>query len=301
MDSRFKLIVQQVREDLVRASDSQQLDSTIRTVIRWRDSILPEFVILVLVAVHTLMIVQRHVVSVSPWIIQVASGSANLHLTPAGWYYAAVSQVLYQFLVGLCLWKWLLWTYFLFKLSRMNLKLEASHPDKHGGIGFVGMSPVAFAPVAFAITSAIGATWRYQILHSGAHLSDFKFPALALLTVILIVAIGPLMFFVPKLTALRRQGVLEYGSLAHLHSSEFQDKWIRHRSNHEQEFLSAPEISSLIDLASSFQNIEQMRPLPLEKNTLIVLVTSILLPAIPTILAEVPMTVVLKDLFEAAR
>jgi hypothetical protein len=285
----------------IEGPDREQLDSTIRTLIRWRDSIAPELVILALVVVNTVMIFRERIVSASPWVVYASSALATAHLTPAGWYYTVVSQVIYQFLVGLCLWKWLLCTYFLFKLSRMNLELEASHPDKHGGIGFLGMSPLAFAPVAFAITAAIGATWRDQILRSGAHLTDFKFPALALFILIMIVAIGPLTFFSPKLTTLRRQGVLEYGSLAHFHSGEFHDKWIRHRSGHEQEFLSAPEISSLIDLASSFQNIEGMRTFPMEKNCLIVLVLSILLPAPPTILAEVPLAVVLKDLLEAAR
>jgi hypothetical protein len=247
------------------------------------------------------MIFKGRLLSGSPWMVHLSAASLTPQLTPAGWYYAFVSQLIYQFLVGLCLWKWLLWTYFLFILSRMDLKLEASHPDRHGGIGFVGMSPLAFAPVAFAIAAVIGATWREQILHFGAHLSDFRIPAIALLVLVVIVAIGPSAFFAPKLMTLRRRGILEFGSLAHLQSGEFHDKWILHRSGHEQEFLSAPEISSLTDLASSFQNIEQMKPLPLEKGALVVLALSLLIPALPVVLAEVPLAVVLKELFEAAR
>ena len=158
--------------------------------------------------------------------------------------------------MGLCLWKWLLWTFFLFKLSRMKLQLMVSHPDKHAGIGFLGMSTVAFAPIAFAVAAAVGATWRYEILYAGAHLLSFKMPAILLLVLVLLIAVGPLLFFVPKLAPLRRKGILQYGSLAHLHSTEFHDKWILHRKGHEAEFLAAPEISSLTDLASSFQNIE---------------------------------------------
>jgi hypothetical protein len=300
MDSRFKMIVSQVRKGLLRSSDNARMDSTLATLVRWRDSFLPELVILALVAVHTAMVAHQRSGSASTWIIYASSQSASPHLTPAGWYYV-VGQVMYQFLVGLCLWKWLLWTYFLFKLSRMNLKLEASHPDRHGGIGFVGMSPLAFAPVAFAITAAISATWRDQILHSGAHLMSLKTPAAALLILILLIAIGPMCFFAPKLAALRRQGILEYGSLAQLHSGEFYEKWILHRSGHEKEFLSAPEISSLTDLASSFQNIEAMTPLPVEKVSIITLVISIVLPALPAVLAEVPLTAVVKDLLDAAR
>ena len=60
----------------------------------------------------------------------------------------------------MCLWNWLLWTVSLFKLSRLNLKLVATHPDHHRGMGFLGLSPMAFAPIAFAISAAIGSNWR---------------------------------------------------------------------------------------------------------------------------------------------
>jgi hypothetical protein len=74
---------------------------------------------------------------------------SQAHVTPAGWYFGLVSQMIYRFLVGLSLWKWLLFTFCLFKLSRLDLKLVATHPDHHGGIGFLGPAPMVFAPVAF--------------------------------------------------------------------------------------------------------------------------------------------------------
>ena len=117
---------------------------------------------------------------------------------------------MFQFLLGLGLWEWLLWTWFAFKLSRQNLRLVPTHPDEHGGLGFLGLTAAAFAPVAFAATAVIGATWRDDILHHGARLMDFKLEAIVLLMVIVLVALGPLLFFVPRLASLRRQGILEY-------------------------------------------------------------------------------------------
>ena len=84
----------------------------------------------------------------------------------------------------------------------------ASHPDKHAGMGFMGMSTLAFAPIAFAVSAAVGATWRYEILNTDASLMSFKLPAIALLVLVVLLSVGPLLFFVPKLAPLRRKGIL---------------------------------------------------------------------------------------------
>jgi hypothetical protein len=301
MESRFRIVVSQTREDLVAPPDWPRFDATIARFIRLRDSFLPEFVIATLAFLSVAdLFIQKTGLSGS-WAIQAAATSAEAHFTPAGLYFALVSRLIYAFLVGLNLWKWLLWTFFLFRLSRMNLRLMVSHPDKHAGAGFLGMSAMAFAPIAFAVTAAVGASWRYDILHEGAHIADFKLPAFALLVVVVLVALGPLAFFIPKLAALRRKGILEYGSLAHLHSSEFHEKWILKRKGHESEFLAAPEVSTLTDLASSFQNIEQMKPFLLNRGSLAALVFAVAIPVMPAVTAEIPLKVVLKGLLAAMK
>ena len=47
------------------------------------------------------------------------------------------------------------------------------------------------------------------MLYRGAHLLDFRLPAIVLIAIIALVALGPLLFFVPRLAALRRKGILE--------------------------------------------------------------------------------------------
>jgi hypothetical protein len=235
----------------------------------------------------------------TPWL---ARGSeANLHLTAAGWYAVLVSAPIFQFLLGLGLWKWLLWVIFAFKLSRRNLKLVPTHPDRHGGLGFLSLTPGVFAPITFAASAVIGATWRYDIVHHGAHLKDFMLPTIALAVIVAYVALGPLLFFVPRLAALRRRGILEYGILGQLHSLEFHQKWILHRAGHESEFLQAPESSTLADYGQSYEKIELLNPFPAGKQDLIPLALAIAIPAFPVIIAQIPVTVVLQDLLRALR
>jgi hypothetical protein len=299
MELRFSKVMRHIREaGLLDASDTARVDATIAALIRVRDSFLPEITIVALLIVHTAASL-KSLVDATPWL---AGGTAaDLQLTAAGMYAVLVSVSIFQFLLGLALWKWLLWTFFAFKLSRRNLKLVPTHPDKHGGLGYLGLTAAAFAPVAFAATTVIGATWRQEILHHNAHLMDFKIPAIALLVIVVLVAFGPLVFFVPRLSVLRRKGILEYGILGQMHSAEFHEKWILHRAGHEAEFLQARDSSSLAGYARCFEKIEQLQPFPADKGALYTLAASVAIPALPVILAEIPIAVVLQNLFKALR
>jgi hypothetical protein len=206
LESRFRMVVAHIKNvGLLETPELARMDDASAMLLRLRDSLFPELAILLLVIVHT-GISYKSQIDASPWLAK-GAGSA-LYLTPAGWYAVLVSATIFQFLLGLSLWKWLLWTLFAFKLSRLDLKLVPTHPDQHGGLGFLGEMPVAFAPVAFAAATVIGAAWRYQILHLGRNPMGFKLPAIAFVVIIALIALGPLLFFVPRLEELRRRGTM---------------------------------------------------------------------------------------------
>ncbi len=299
MESRFRPVMQHIRQvGILDTSDLAYMDGVIATLLRVRDAFPPEFLVFVLLVVHTATS-YKGLVDATPWL---GHGSgADLQLTVAGWYAVLVSAPLFQFLLGLSLWRWLLWTFFAFKLSKRNLRLVPTHPDEHGGLGFLGLTTAAFAPVAFATTAVIGATWRDDILHHGAHLMDFKLEAIVLLIIIALVALGPLLFFVPRLASLRRQGMLEYGILGQIHSAEFHEKWILHRTGHEIEFLQAPESTTLANFGKSYQEIAQLKPFPADMGTLYGLAAAVAIPALPVVLAQIPLKVVLMDLLKTLR
>jgi len=299
MESRFRAIIRHIRQvGLLDNSGMTNMDGLIARLVRVRDASLPEFLIFVLLIVHTVAS-YKGLIDATPWL---AHGSGpDLHVTVAGWYVVLVSAPLFQFLLGLGLWTWLMWTYFAFKLSGQDLKLVATHPDGHGGLGFLGLAASAFAPVAFAATAVIGATWRNDILHHGANLMDFKLPSIVLVVIVALIALGPLLFFVPRLAALRRRGILEYGILGQIHSAEFHEKWILHRAGHEAEFLGASESSTLANFGHTYEKIAQLNPFPADRGALYVLGAAIVIPALPAIVAQIPLAIVLKDLFKALR
>jgi hypothetical protein len=300
MESVCRMILRHIREaELLSSRDQAKMDLTILSLVRLRDSFVAEAVMVVIAYLQFATKIRSSQGIAHAWGLN--DMGTGLHLSAAGWYFAVVSQLLYQLLLGISLWKWLLWIRFLFSLSRLDLHLVPTHPDHHGGLGFLGMSPVAIAPTVFVASAAIGSTWRTEILKYGAHLKDLKIEAIVLLVVVLLVAMGPLVFFVPKLDSLRRMGTLQYGILGQMHSTEFHKKWILNRTGHEEEFLAAPEISSLIDYASSYENVEKMQPFPLDRGALVAVVVAFAIPMLPVVLAEIPFVTVLKGLLSAVK
>jgi hypothetical protein len=300
MDSRFRLLIEHIRESrLLIGADLTEMDYILARLRRVRDSFLPEALFLVAVAV-------RAATSYS-FIVEQTSGdlsyqsSTGVHLSAAGWYGLLVSVPIIQFLALVVLWRWLLWTAFAFRLSRMNLRLVPSHPDENGGLGFLSISTQAFAPFSFALSTVVGASFRNDILHNGKHLVNFKGPAIALVIILFAAAVLPLLFFIPKLLPLRRKGILQYSIVGHMQSIAFHDKWVHHGEEHEDEALAAPEMSTLCDYNSAYKNVEDMYPIPIDKEALMGLAISIAIPALPVILAEIPIQTVLQDLFSAVK
>ena len=136
----------------------------------------------------------------------------------------------------------------------------------------------------FTGNAVIGAAFRNDILNRGKHLVDFKGPGIAFVVIIFSVALLPLLFFIPKLLPLRRKGVLKYSS-----------------EENETEVIAAPEISTLRDYNSAYNNVEDMYPIPVDNGALTGLALSIAIPALPVILAEIPIQVVLQDLLSASK
>ena len=299
MEWRFRMIVQAIVDArLLSGEDLQRMDAIIASLIRLRDSLVPEAIVVVLLIVHT-VVAARSEVDVVPWLAYATP--TGIHLTAAGWYVIVVSGTIFQFLLGLSLWKWLLWTVFAFRLSRLNLNLIATHPDGNGGLGFLRFAPTAFTPISFAVTAAIGASWRHDILAHGAKLMSFRLDAIVLLILVVVIALGPLAFFVPKLAALRRHGMLDYGVLGQIQSDDFHTKWVRQRAGHEAEFLNAPESSTLTDYGATYDNISKLKPFPADRVALIGLAISVALPLLPVVLAVFPLIVVVEDLLKAIR
>src|SRR5208282_6034911 len=82
LDSRFRTLLKSIRESaLLEGSDTASIEGTMATIVRLRDSLLPD--LLILVAIMTFILKSYHdLVDATPW-LGYGDGS-DVHLTAAG-------------------------------------------------------------------------------------------------------------------------------------------------------------------------------------------------------------------------
>jgi hypothetical protein len=225
------------------------------------------------------------------WIAPLAPGLQQLSL--AGWWRALVSQPLYLLLVLSWFWRLLLWARFVRGVSRLDLQLVSSHPDRACGLGFVGTSAIFFIVLAFALSVPSAGMIAQEILHDGRALPDFTFVIAGVAIIQLVLFLGPLLFLIRPMQAARIRGTFQYGALAEAMGQQFESRWMRGTSGVTADALSAQDFSATTDLFSIAANIQGMRMLPISVQQVAQLVIAGLLPFLPVVLVALPLKEIL--------
>jgi hypothetical protein len=281
------LVAQFLRRDLIAESSRAKFDAAIPSALRLRNSIVAEIILIALVYFVGIVYVWPRfgALSVPTWYGTPVPGA--LKLSPAGWWYVYVSVPLFQFLLLRWYFRLFIWIRLLWQISRCELKLVPTHPDQAGGLGFLARIPNALAPLLAAHGVALAGMIANQIFYHGAKLPDFM-PELAVVVgFLLVLVLAPLLLFVPKLAALKRNGLTEYGVLAQRYVREFDDKWMRGGAPAGESMLGSADIQSLADMSNSFAVVRAIKPVPITRQSLIQLVVITLLPVAPLALTMI--------------
>jgi hypothetical protein len=230
------------------------------------------------------------------WIGTLVDG--RIRISSAGWWALLVSMPLFWFLALRWLWRFVVLTLLLLDMARLRLRLAATHPDRSGGIGFLGQYPTLFVGVAFALSCVAASAALREILFAGQDLLSIVAPFLLWVALVLIILVGPLTVFVPALLRLKRHALLEYGAFAFEHNRSFETKWIR-REPDGRDALGTPDISSLSDLTAVVQSIRAMRVFPVGTETLVPLLIATALPWLAVVATSVPLAELLKTVVKA--
>jgi hypothetical protein len=217
--------------------------------------------------------------------------------TLAGWWYVHVSIPMFQFLLFRWYFRLFVWFMFLMRVARLPLRLMPTHPDRAGGLGFVGTAAQAFVPVIVAQSVVLSAVVGSRIVFHGMPLVAFQYEIAAFVILELLLVLGPPCVFAKTLLGLKRQGRRDYGVLAARYTSEFDDKWIKGGAPAGEPLLGSSDIQSLADLANAYGVMREMRPVPFGKDTIVPIVAAAAIPLLPLALAIVPAEEILKKLF----
>jgi hypothetical protein len=182
----------------------------------------------------------------------------------------------------------------------MPLHLNLYHPDRVGGLGFLSSGALALAPVFVSQTMVVSGFIFAHILYAKDKLPDFKMEIATIVVFSLLVLILPLAFFALKLEYAGRRAKREFGILASHYVDDFRRKWVEGGERTGESLLGTPDMQSLADLANSFAVVNEMRLLPINKETLIRLVLWVSLPLLPLMLTMFPLDEVIKRVFKLA-
>jgi hypothetical protein len=250
-----------VERRIVETEDLPAFNAAVNSALRVRNSVVVELALLVLVYTLGLWIWWNQIaLKTDTW--YALPDATHLHLTLAGYWYAFVSVPFFQFILLRWYMRLALWFRLLWQVSRLNLHLTAAHPDRAGGIGFLGNSSYAFSPILFAEGAMLSGLIANRILYEGRNLLSFKMEAAGFICFFVLLIVGPLVMFTPRLTLTKRQGSAEYGLLANQYVFGFEDKWLRSGAPSVKELLGTGDIQSLSDLGSSYSVVREMRIVP---------------------------------------
>jgi len=281
---------------LIPDSAMPRFDAAIASAFRWRNSVLAELLLIVLVYGVGILIVWRHYMALdaSTWYATPSGDGTTLSF--AGIWYGCVSLPLLQFLQVRWYFRLLIWFRLLWQVSRIDLSLIPTHPDRLGGLGFLASTVYAFAILAVAHGAMLAGPLANRILYLGAELLEFKAEIAMMLAFVLALVILPLLVFVPQLAQAKRAGLREYGTLGERYVREFDAKWLRGGAPAEEAFVGSADIQSLADLGNSYEVVRTMRPVPVTKEMVIQLSLATLAPIAPLALTMMPLEELLKKL-----
>ena len=224
------------------------------------------------------------------WFGHIVDGA--LRLSWAGWWTALVALPLFWFLLGRWLWRFITWGMMLRDISRCELRLVATHPDRCGGIAFIGQYPKTYLMFVFALSSLVAGGVLKSVVYAGASLLSFKFALFGMIAFLCVAFVVPLLAFTPVLVALKRQGLSHYGSLVSRHHLAFEARWLGD-DEPPPDPLGAADMSSLADLSAAYDLVQAMRPVPVTKASIVPLVLAALLPLAGVALTRVPFSAIL--------
>jgi hypothetical protein len=280
---------------LIPDESMERFRTAIDSALRLGNSILADLVIIALIYSIDALVVRRSgfATNAGAWYARLL-GQRSV-LTHAGIFYAYVSLPILQFILLRWYYRLLIWGRLLARVSKLNLRLVPTHPDRLGGLGFLVTGAQAFTVFAMAHGALLAGWLSTRVVIRGAPLQSFKTEFVAVPVFVISLCIAPLLMFTGSLLRTKRNGIQEYGALAARYAREFDDKWA-HGSALTEPLLGSADIQSLADMGGSYDIIQSMRSVAITPQMIAGFAVAALLPVAPLLLTLMPLSEILKKL-----
>jgi hypothetical protein len=284
IDPRIRQAVREfVHAGVVSGQELSAFENVLERTQRLRDSWIPETVMLVLAFFPVFLFEQEWTLgAISSW--HTTSGG----LTAAGFWYAILSTPILRFLIYRWIFRYFIWALLLWRISQLRLILPPTHPDHAAGLSFLGLAQKHFGILFCALGCMFAGRMTNRMVFEGAPLASFKSLVVGFIVLFVILGILPLLLLAPKLSKVRKAGLLEYGRLAQSYTESFDRKWVHYVEPPTEPLLGTGDIQSLADLGNSFALVDAMRVAPITRRLILQLAIQTALPLLPVIVLGTP-------------
>lgn len=283
---------------LVQAEGRQAFMQIVKGVLRLRDTVWPELLLVVVAFLPALL-----PPGTGPLVGTVAGWSfdADYSLTPAGMWLQFVAKPIWLLVALLWIWRLVLWALLLRRITRLDLALHAAHPDGAGGLGFLPALQQRLSKFSFAGGVVIAGAMANEIIYAGATVESIRGPLIAYIIIATLLLCLPLFVLAPRLALLKRQGLFAYGALGDAYLRAFEAKWLHpaRRPATESEALGemGGEYGTLTDLNQAYAVVQNLSIVPVNRYVLAGIALPAVLPMVPVVLLALGVQELITRLF----
>jgi hypothetical protein len=290
-----RLLPQFLHAGLVREADRERFRGVVRGIARLRDATLPWVLIGGAVATWTFLAPVATDVHELAW---AGEGDAPLGFGFGGWWYLAVARPIFLALLLGWLWRLALVTLLLVRVSRLDLDLVPTHPDRAGGLGFLAELPRAFAPVVLGMSAVLASRWAHDVVYHDVHVAELRLPMAGFAVLVTLVFLAPLLALTPRLAAARRAARLPYAALVGEHGRRVRRRWILGEPAGDDPLLGAPEIGPVADTLALYDAVRRMRSFAFDRESILALLVPVALPLLVLTSIEIPVKDILLEILK---
>jgi hypothetical protein len=262
--------------------DLPALDRIKKRIKQLSETVVADWVILIVVIVNIYIRWRSNANNISMWFL--IPDQQGEHISLAGYWYALFALPVFQYIVFRWFWRWILWFIYFLKISKLPLQLRSAHPDKAGGLGFLGIPPAPFLQVTLAVSIIFSTTVAVKIFWLHHRLPEY-YPIMGgFILICILINILPLIVFLKPMIKQRRKGIFEYSALIARHHREFDEKWLR--KTDVNALLGSQDASSTTDLNSTFDTVMSMGVFPFNIKTMVSSILIGVLPMLPLLAFE---------------
>jgi hypothetical protein len=296
-ERRTRPVLQQfLLRQLIPPHAMTRFEAAVASALRICSSISVEALIIAFIYGVGILVIWRQYVALDTATWYAAPLAQGSKLSLAGIWYAYISLPIFQFLMLRWYFRLFVWARFLAQVSRMDLHLVPTHPDRLGGLSFLLGATGGLVVFASAHGALLAGWLATRVLILGTPLTEFKEEIAAIVILVLCITLGPLLTFANPLFRAKRRGIREYGTLAARYVREFDTKWLRGDTNDTEPLIGSPDVQSLADMGNSYSVVSSMRSIPITREIIIRFAVATLLPVAPLMLTLMPLEAMLTKL-----